>query len=298
MDSHTKSEVVAKEESCKIKKTSNKISSIIFSLFRRKDKKSLLNSLEFSIDLCKENKLLSSEEHKMMKNIIEINDTRVGSIMTPRTDIIAISHNSNLDEIKSISIEREHSRLVIFKENLDQIVGFIHSKDLIKFIGNESTNFKIKNIIRKILFIPESMKVTDLLLRMRSSRVHIAGILDEYGGTSGIVTIEDVMEEIVGEIEDEHDLPDMNIYNSIHVISESKINFGGRVEIKKIEEMLGIEIGEESSENSFDTVGGLVFSIFKKVPENGETMNYRDILEIKILSADKRSIKLAQISKL
>ena len=276
---------------------SNKFKKFVPSFFK-KDKNSLLKTLKISIDSCKEVKLLSLEESKMMHNIIDINETKVGSIMTPRTDIISISDNLKLDEIQKIIIDKEHSRIIVYKENLDQILGFIHSKDLLKFIGGEVEKFKINAIIRKILFVPESMKVTDLLLKMRSSRLHIAVILDEYGGTNGIITFEDVVEEIVGEIEDEHDVPDANIYNSISKISENKINFGGRVEIKKVEEMFCVEIAGSDSDNNFDTVGGFVFSIFKKVPENGEKKIYDNILEIKILSADKRSIKLAQIIKL
>jgi magnesium and cobalt transporter len=276
---------------------SNKFKKFIPSFFK-KDKNSLLKSLQISIDLCKEAKLLSLEESKMMNNIIDINETKVGNIMTPRTDIVAISNHLNLDEIQKIIIEKEHSRIIVYKENLDQILGFIHSKDLLKFIGRDVGKFKVDNITRKILFVPESMKVTDLLLKMRSSRLHIAVILDEYGGTNGIITFEDVVEEIVGEIEDEHDVPDVNIYNSISTISENKVNFGGRVEIKKVEEMFNVEIVGSESDDNFDTVGGFVFSIFKKVPENDEKKIYSDILEIKILSADKRSIKLAQITKL
>jgi len=266
--------------------------------FLRKNKNSLLYSLKHSIDLCSQDKILSSEESKMMHNIIDINETKVGNIMTPRTDIVAISNNLSLDEIHKIIIDKEHSRLIVYKENLDQILGFIHSKDLLKFIGKDADKFKIENILRKILFVPESMKVTDILLKMRSSRLHIAVILDEYGGTNGIITFEDVVEEIVGEIEDEHDVPDVNIYNSINQISENKINFGGRVEIKKVEEMFEIEIINTESTDNFDTVGGFIFSIFKKVPENGEKKIYNDLLEIKVLSADKRSIKLAQITKI
>ena len=140
------------------------------------------------------------------------------------------------------------------------------------------------------------MRIIDLLLKMRSSRVHIAIVLDEYGGTDGLVSIEDIVEEIVGEIEDEHDIPDDNIYLRIKKINDNILQVGGRVEIDKISEFLHTNLLEDV-DGDFDTVGGLVFAVFKKVPESGETYNHSSGLTFKVLDADARSVKLVEIHR-
>ncbi len=279
----------------------NKISHSINRILEKNKRPLLLKSLNKVIDDCHRNELITLEEKKMVKNIINIDDIKVGDVMTPRTDVVAVQQDSSLEEIKKLIIDSEHSRIPVFKRNLDSIVGFIHSKDLAKFIGSEKSSelsdFKIHSIIRKILYVPHSMRIIDLLLKMRSSRVHIAIVLDEYGGTDGLVTIEDIVEEIVGEIEDEHDIPDDNIYLRIKKINDHILQVGGRVEIEKITNFLQDQISIEDIEGDFDTVGGLLFSIFKKVPEIGES--YEDVsgLIFKILDADARSVKLVEIIK-
>ncbi|MFT6105912.1 MAG: CBS domain containing-hemolysin-like protein [Rickettsiales bacterium] len=281
----------------KITKISNSFSTI----FQNNKKPYLLKSLNKTINSCQKSGLLSSETKKMIKNILNIEDIRVENVMTPRTDVIAIQHNSSLEDIKKLIIENEHTRIPIFKRNLDSIIGFIHSKDLAKFIGcedaSQAENFKINDVIRKILYVPHSMRIIDLLLKMRSSRVHIAIVLDEYGGTDGLVSIEDIVEEIVGEIEDEHDIPDDNVYLRIKNMNESIIQVGGRVEIEKISEFLTSNLVIEDIGSDFDTVGGLMFAIFKKVPEIGEVHDNSG-LRFKILAADARSVKLVEISKM
>lgn len=278
-----------------ITRSINKISG----LFGYHSKPKLLKSLYKVIDNCQKHGLISSEEKKMVKNIINIEDTKVDDVMTPRTDIISVHIDATIEEVKQLIIDREHSRIPVYKRNLDNIVGFIHSKDLAKFIGSaDSSHFKISNMLRKILYVPHSMRIADLLLKMRSSRVHIAIVLDEYGGTDGLVTIEDIVEEIVGEIEDEYDIPDDNVYLRIRKISDNVIQAGGRVEIEKISDFLQGRLNEENIDNDFDTVGGLVFSLFKKVPEVGETLKHSSGIEVKILEADARSVKLVEITRI
>jgi len=277
------------------------IAQFINTLLGKNKKPALLKALGNAIDNCQKNKLITLEEKKMVKNIINIEDTKVGDVMTPRTDIIAVQYNSSLEDIKQLIIESEHSRLPVFKRNLDNIIGFIHSKDLAKFIGykNQSQleHFEIPSIIRKILYVPHSMRIIDLLLKMRSSRVHIAIVLDEYGGTDGLVSIEDIVEEIVGEIDDEHDIPDNNTYLGIQKINDNILQVGGRVEIEKIAEFLQDYLVIDDMEGDFDTVGGLIFSIFKKVPEVGESYHHHSGITFKILDADARSIILTEIIK-
>ena len=270
-------------------------------LLGKNKKPSLLNALNKAIDNCQKNKIITLEEKKMVKNIINIEDTKVGDVMTPRTDIVAVQYDANLGDIKKLIIESEHSRLPVFKRNLDNIVGFIHSKDLAKFIGygdlSQLESFKIHSIIRKILYVPHSMRIIDLLLKMRSSRVHIAIVLDEYGGTDGLVSIEDIVEEIVGEIDDEHDIPDNNAYLGIKKINDNTLQVGGRVEIEKITEFLQDYLVIDDIEGDFDTVWGLIFSIFKKVPEVGESYNHHSGVTFTILGADARSVILTEITK-
>lgn len=274
------------------------ISSAFGVIFGSGKKSNLLNHLNKAIDTCHKNGLVTIDEKRMVKNIFNITETRAQDVMTPRTDIVAVQHDANLEEIKKLIIETEHSRIPVFKRNLDNIIGFIHSKDLAKFISSDSSKtdeeFKINDVLRRVLYIPHSMRITDLLLRMRSSRIHIAIVLDEYGGTDGLVSIEDIVEEIVGEIEDEHDIPDDNLYLRIKKINENTIHIGGRVEIEKIANFLPKELLEEMG-NDFDTIGGLIFSLFKKVPEIGETYEYNNY-KFRILDADARSVKLVEVT--
>jgi CBS domain containing-hemolysin-like protein len=183
----------------------------------------------------------------------------------------------------------------IYSKNLDNVMGFIHCKDLIKFIYDDKIKFKISDITRKILYVPHSMKITNLLIKMRSSGVHIAIILDEYGGTDGIITIEDIIEEIVGDIKDEHDILEDNIYLTKKKISNDVFHFGGRVDIEEVEEMLEVKISE-NEDGDFETIGGFMFFILKKVPEISEYFKRGD-LSFKVIDSDSKSIKLIEITK-
>ena len=263
----------------------------------KKSKESLLTSIFKVIDNSEAQGLIAGEEKRMIKNIINIGGVKAGDVMVKRTDIVAIKEDADLTLIKRLIVTEEHTRMPVFRDNLDDIIGFIHSKDLLKFLGSNPDTFTINKIIRKILYVPNSMGIIDLLLKMRSSRVHIAIVLDEYGGTDGLVTIEDIVEEIVGEIEDEHDFPDNNIYTLVKKISDNILHVGGRVEIKKIEDLLKVVMNDGHTENGFETVGGLILSELKKVPEIGETVRHECGLTFKVLDADMRSVKLVEIVK-
>jgi len=241
-------------------------------------------------------RIIGVEQKTMIDNILQINHIRVGDIMVPRNNINAIEKKTNLEEIKRVILEKEHSRMPIYNKNLDNILGFIHCKDLTKFINDDKAKFKLADITRKILYVPHSMKITNLLVKMRSSGVHIAIILDEYGGTDGIITIEDVIEEIVGEIKDEHDVLEDNIYLTKKQISNKVFHFGGRVDIEEVEEMMEVSIAE-NEEDDFETVGGFMFFILKKVPGISESFK-RGNLSFRVLDSDSKSIKLIEVTKL
>lgn len=279
-----------------IKKQNRKKSFNFFlNLFKKRSRESFLTVMSYIVDLYEKDRLISFEEKKMIKNISSLGDKKVNHIMTPRADLIAINQDSELQEIKKIITINGHTRIPVYKDNIDDIIGFIHSKDLSKFLCGGSSEFAIKDILRKILFVPGSMKLLDLLLKMRMARVHVAIVLDEFGGVDGFVTIDNVIEEIVGDIEDEHDLPSDNAFFRIRPINDKIFQFGGRVDIEKVEEILQTTIKQD--DDDFETVGGLIMYIFKRIPESGEEI-ITDNLRFKIITADKRSVKMIEIEKI
>lgn len=261
--------------------------------FGKKTKESFFSVISHLLEEYKNEGLINSEEQAMFKNIASFGDKKAYSIMTPRTDIIAIKYDATLEEVKQVITTKGHTRIPVFKENFDEIIGFIHSKDLAKFLCEDDVDFAVEKIMRKILFIPGSMKLLDAMLRMRMARVHVAIVLDEFGGVDGFITIENLVEEIVGDIEDEHDLPSDNSVFRIKKINDKSFQFGGRVEIEKVEEILQLKIRQNDDE--FQTVGGLAMALFKRVPEAGEEVRQSG-LNIKIIDADGRSVKLVEIS--
>lgn len=261
-------------------------------LFGAKTKKSFASVLTQLLDHYENSALLRSEEKKMFKNILSFGDKKVASIMTPRSDIVSIEQNSSLKELKKIIVNDGHTRIPVFKNDFDDIVGFIHSKDVAKFLCDGEGDFALAKIMRKILFVPGSMKLLDVLFRMRMARVHVAIVLDEFGGVDGLVTIENLLEEIIGEIEDEHDLPSESSFFRMRKIDENRFQFGGRVEIDKLEEALRCKV--RSDVDSFETVGGFVLSLFNQVPEIDQEIEHES-LKIKVLDADERAVKLVEI---
>lgn len=261
-------------------------------LFGRKSKKSFLSVISYLLNDYEEEKIFSSEEKRMIKNIIHFGDKKVSNIMTPFSDIVAIKQDSSLEQVKTVITNDGHTRIPVFRESFDDIVGFIHSKDMVKFLCNGNNNdFAIGKIMRKILFIPGSMRLVDVMLRMRVARVHIAVVLDEFGGVDGLVTIENIVEEIVGNIEDEHDLPEDNSVFRVKKVKDNLFQFGGRVDIKKFEELVDRRV--KSEDDDFQTVSGFVTSRFTNVPMIGEEI-VMDNLRIKIIDSDSRVIKMIE----
>lgn len=271
-----------------------KLLQFFLNLLGKKTKKSFQSVISHLVDTYEKENLISFEEKKMIKNIASLSDKKVSGIMTPRADLVAVRHDADLEEVKKTITTQGHTRIPVFKETLDEIIGFIHSKDMSKFLCEEDADFSMQKIMRKILFVPGSMKILDLLLRMRMARIHVAIVLDEFGGVDGFVTIENVMEEIVGDIEDEHDLPSDNSFFRIKKIDNHTFNFGGRVDIAKVEEILQINLAQE--ESSFQTIAGLVMALFKHVPEVGEEIE-RGELKFRIIDSDKRSVRMVEVTK-
>jgi len=237
---------------------------------------------------------ITEEERSILSNVLSIGESKVHNVMIPRTDIVAIEDVKGLDDIRKILIEQEHTRMPVYKGSLDNVVGFLHIKDVIPFLGADK-KFNLSSVIRKILYVPPSMRIVDLLGKMRSERVHMALVLDEYGGTDGLVTMEDLMEEIVGEIEDEHD--DVGDEEEIKKISDGVFEVNARVAVDDLDKKLRVELKTGSEDEDFDTVGGLIFFMLGHVPEKGEEIEHPSGYIFKVLEADERRVKKIQVSK-
>ena len=268
-----------------------KIYGSIISLFRSNQKEELKNVIE---DLIDENK--SSTEKiddgtkNIFKNVINLSDKCIEDVMIPRADIDAVSSDIKIDKLITFINKTKHSRIPVFQDNLDKIIGMIHIRDLFEKLNNKKKKENLslsKTITRKILFSSPSMKILDLLLKMRSEQIHMSIVVDEFGGTNGLVTIEDLVEEIVGEIKDEHDFEEIE---EIKKISKKTYDVSARLPVEDLEKKIGGYFTDEEKED-IDTVGGLVFNLLGKIPSRGEVINHKSGLEFTIRDADTRKIK-------
>lgn len=233
------------------------------------------------------------EERTILTNMIGFKQLRVADVMIPRSDIVAISDDISLDDLRKIILDKEHTRMPVYYETLDNIKGFVHTKDLIQFLGAD-VPFILKQILRDIPVVPTSMLVIDLLMKMRASRVHIALVVDEHGGTDGLVTIEDLVEEIVGEIEDEHDIQNEPV---LRQVTEGIWEVNARLPIEKFEREVGAVLASAEDREDYDTMGGLIFSMTGRIPATGEVIDHEAGLQFKILEADPRRIKRILVQK-
>lgn len=236
---------------------------------------------------------ISEEEKNLLKNMIHFGELTVRDIMVPRSDIMALPKQVSFDELKRHVVDIGHTRIPVYDDSLDHIEGFIHVKDLFPHLAIEAP-FDITTVLRETLFVPPSMRIVDLLLKMRVSGCHIAIVVDEYGGTAGMVTMEDLFEEIVGEIQDEHD--DAEDRNTPRRIGNDILEVDARIEIGKLEEALGDSVNRDD-EDDFDTLGGYIFSTLGRVPVRGEVLKIHPRLKFEIISADPRRIRTVRITR-
>ena len=229
---------------------------------------------------------IDAEERLLLANILELKGRTIHDVMVPRADIVSIECETGLADVIDLITGEGHSRLPVFREALDDAIGMVHIKDVLAWRGRDS-EFALNKIVRKVLFVPPSMQVLELLLEMRAKRSHMALVVDEYGGVDGLVTIEDLVEEIVGEIEDEHDRTDEPVLIDG---PEGCLIADARTTLEALEERLGSIVSEEERED-IDTLGGLVFSLAGRVPVRGELIAHPSGLEFEILDADPRHIK-------
>ena len=239
----------------------------------------------------KQEKPLKINEEKIISNVFQLPEKLVNDVMIPRTDIISIDTNADINKLVKIIGRTSHSRYPVFDKSRDNIVGMIHIKDVISCWENKKIG-NIKKLVRQILFAPDSMNVLDFLLKMRTSHIHMAIIVDEHGGVDGLVTIEDLVEEIVGEIKDEHEAQKEkkdNIDGLIDDDGSEKIN--ARMLIEDFEKKYGNIFSNTKDIQNIDTMGGLVFHIFGRVPLKGEIIKHSNGCEFEILDADSRRIR-------
>lgn len=233
---------------------------------------------------------IDDEERVLLANILELRSRTIHDVMVPRADIIAIDQGASLSEVIGILTKDNHSRLPVYGENLDDANGMVHIKDVLAWHGMDE-DFSLSNVLRKILFVSPSMQVLELLLEMRVKRSHMALVVDEFGGVDGLVTIEDLVEEIVGEIEDEHD---KDIEPELVRENDGSFTADARVTLVMLESMAGKVFAEEDRED-IDTLGGFVFSLAGRVPVRGELIRHPSGLEFEILDADPRRIKCVRV---
>lgn len=226
---------------------------------------------------------IEEEERQMIRGIIEMEDTTAREIMAPRIDIIALDETETIDDAVKLIVEQGFSRIPLFSETIDKITGVIYAKDLLRCLA-ESRRPSLKEIARPPYFIPESKRVDELLAELRLSKVHIAIVVDEYGGTAGLVTIEDLLEEIVGEIQDEYDREEAPIER----VNETEAILDARVGMYALSELFGFEPEEEEAD--YDSVGGFVYHRLGKVPIAGDEVRV-DGLTLRVLSVLGRRIK-------
>jgi magnesium and cobalt transporter len=229
---------------------------------------------------------IAENERVLLANVLDLNDRTVGDVMVPRADIVAIGATASLSEIIETITKEGHSRIPVYRNNLDDALGMTHIKDILAWRKDERS-FSIMDILRQVLFVSPSMRVLELLLEMRVTRRHMALVVDEHGGVDGLVTIEDLVEEIVGEIEDEHDKQDEP---KLLQRDDGAFDADARVTIAALEEKIGPIATDEEREDC-DTLGGLVFSLAGRVPIRGELVTHPSGLEFEVLDADPRRIK-------
>lgn len=247
------------------------------------------------LDLFKPNKVSENTTLPLESSWHQYEDIKAEDIMIPRSDIKAVDHSSNLADIGKRFLDTRHTRMPVFKEDLDNIIGFINIKDILPYLlhSQNYSDFNIDKVIRKLLIISPSMKILNLLEKMRESRTHIALVIDEFGGSDGLITIEDLVEKIIGKIDDEHD----NFKLEIIEIDNNTFEANGRIAIELLEEKLGVKFAGED-EDEYDTLGGLILSISGHVPVRGEKIFHSKTgVVFEILESDPRRIKRVLIKK-
>jgi len=234
--------------------------------------------------------VVDEEEQEMIENVLELSDTAADEIMTPRTDIVAVEVNCDLQTVLKTINTAGHTRVPVYEDNIDKIIGLIYAKDLLTEIGKDPADFKLRDKLRDAYFVPETKPLRALLHEFQNQKLHIAVVLDEYGGTAGIVTLEDILEELVGEITDEYEKTPPE---PIKKIDQNAIEVDARTYVDDLNDQFELNLPEDED---YETIGGFVFSHLGYVPKTGESFDYEN-LKFTIATAEARRIKRIRIQK-
>jgi putative hemolysin len=248
--------------------------------------------LKLLVETGSEQGQIEEEEKEMIHGVIELGDKRVHEVMVPRIGIRAVNVDDPLDEVLDMIVRAGHSRLPVFTENLDNIVGILYAKDLLPYLkGNGLANgqIHIRNLVRSPVYVPESKPVDDLLHEMQAAKRHIAIVVDEYGGTAGLVTMEDVVEEIVGEIQDEYDT-EQEMVEDISTDEELAFRIDGRVSMDDLRDLFDLSDDDEPDEDAYDTIGGFVVHRVGRIPLPGAELPFRDGVVLQVEAAEPRRV--------
>ncbi|MBN1547454.1 MAG: HlyC/CorC family transporter [Syntrophaceae bacterium] len=252
-----------------------------------RDPERLEREIQSLLDAGEENGLIDPQSGEMIQSILEFRDTIVREVMIPRTAMVVLKVDATIDEIIDLNRKHGHTRMPVYQDHLDQIVGVLNVKDLLKFWSKEVTHEEILSVIRKPYFVPETMRTSLLLHELQQKKIHMAIVIDEYGGTAGLITLEDLIEEIVGEIGDEDEVIKSD---NIVKIGENTYLCDARMEIEEVEEFFDVEFPP----GNYETLAGLVINEFGKMPQVGETFQI-DLMEITVHEADEKSVKKVKI---
>lgn len=268
---------------------------------RNKNKRNLIGKLFLDL-LCKiglnplknknlSNKSRTEESSQMQKKLRKFAKIEAGDIMIPRSDIIAASKSTSLSRLKTLFLHEEHSRIPIYKDSIDDVEGFIHIKDLFKALANKN-KLKLADMLREIIFVPETIPVSELLKQMQKSKIHIAIVLDEYGATSGLISIEDIVEQLVGDIRDEYDAHEGIPFTKL---SNTEFVFDCKTKISDVEKIIGVEFFNEKNAD-FDTLAGYIMMKFGYIPKRGENIEPTPGLIIEVMEASPKLVVSARIA--
>jgi CBS domain containing-hemolysin-like protein len=258
-------------------------------LFGEDREPTLRDQIEDAIDEAEEGREvsgdLSPQERLMLRNMLHFGDRTAGEVAVTRGDIVAVPDTITFEKLEATFAEAGHSRLPVYRESLDQVIGMIHIKDVFVAARDPSLDRSLPTLMRTPLFVPESMGILDLLARMRAERIHLAIVVDEFGGTEGLVTIEDVVEEIVGDIEDEHDEEEAS---RLVLLDDGLWEADARLELDELAEAIDPRLATD--EDEVDTLGGLVFLLAGKIPAKGEHVVHPSGWRLEAVDSDPRKI--------
>ncbi len=255
---------------------------------KEEDREASDEEIETFLDEATEEGIIDKGENELLRNVVEFGDTVVREVMTPRTTMVCIRRDATIDNLKDLLIREKYSRVPVYKDRLDNVDGIVMAKDLLEYSDEKHKGQPIEALIRPVSFVPESMPVADLLHELQKVKQKMAIVVDEHGGVSGLVTLEDVVEEIVGEIQDEYDTEEAQI------IENAPLDFtvSGATEVEELEELFDVELAEDD----FITVGGLITHDLGRMPHKGESLTIRGLV-LEVLDVDQKKVKKLRVRR-